>query len=844
MQALYFFTIYPLELLYSLVYQFFAGLCGSYGYALLLLSLASYFLFAPLKRLTASAQQREAEIQTVLAPQLKKIKAESKGGERQRRINALYRRYAYHPLLGLRLSFGIFMQIPFLCAAYYMLLGLPALHGQPFGLLPDLGSPDGLLWGIHALPLLMTAVNLLALAMSSDLGAAQKRQGLLVALLFLVLLYSSPSALLVYWTGNNVLSALETALNKYRKPLLALLPGNPARKTWTPKLRPESGKRPLYAFSNEAQIYFTSAALFLFIVFIYSPHALLDSGFSPFEKSTAALMIGLVPYALLAALFLVLARLHTPVCLRPAFTLITLFCALVALVYSTINPVDFGSLDVVWLSKGQELASRDAKLADALILPGILAAILLLLHHTKEALLLTFLQCSLVILAGCTGFALFPALEQEKTVPSSTHYSFSKDKNNVAIFFLDMFTGGHIEDIFGSEPALAKRFAGFVWFPDTVAVSSMTSGSGPSMYGGDRYTPPEMDKRPNETLMDKFSEGMAFFAENFIRQGYTVSFEHNDYALNQSYFAENREKGRVRLVTVPREKALAQYGALLEKQVETVDNTNFLLLLGAFKAAPYFLKRTIYGEAKWLGVNAFGPQMENTMYNAARLACLPGLSDTDSPTPTLNFFYNTLPHFSWHLPPDSLVPVPDPYPETKGQLIKVDGLLPEHLFNETHTLRFLADFLDWLRAEGMYDNTMIILASDHCEADSRMLNMALGVTEKGQTEWQVNNAFRGRPHALLMIKDFADNAPFRTDAALMSSQDVPALACTALGDTPGGGCEGISPVYSGPDRVRYHYYGFNSWQQLEIPGKKTYDAYKACIIRGSMFNKEHWTLPE
>ena len=842
MQTLYFFTIYPLELLYSLVYGFFADLSGSYGYALLLLSLASWFLFSPLKRLTASAQRNEAEIQEVMAPQLAKLKAESRGGERQRRINALYRRYAYHPLLGLRLSFGIFMQIPFLCAAYYMLLALPALHGQSFGILPDLGSPDGLLWGVNALPLLMTGVNFLALFMSSDLTAGQKRQGILVALLFLVLLYSSPSALLVYWTGNNVLSALETAFKHYGK---RLLPHNTAkRKTWVPTLRPGEHPRNLYAFGCEPHLYFTATALLVFIVFVYSPHALLSSGFSPFEEPPASLVLGLVPYALLAGLLLVLVRLHLPAWLRPGFTLLCLFCSLVALVYSTINPVDFGSLDVVWLSRGQELASPAALATDALILLGILLAMLLLLYCKKERLILTFVQSSLVIMAGYTGFTLFTAPAPQQTAETATHYSFSKEQKNVAIFFLDMFTGGHIEDIFARDPALAERFAGFTWFPDTVAVSSMTSASAPSMYGGNRYTPQEMDKRPDMLLMDKFSEGMAAFAENFIQQGYTVNFEHNDYDVNREYFKDSIQQGSLRLVKIPQQKALDQYLALLEQRGETAPelsatNADFLLLLGAFKAAPYALKRILYDDARWQGVNAFAPQMKKTMYNAARLACLPKLSDTKAQTPTLNYFYNALPHFSWHLPANSLVPVPDPFPATEGQLTKVNGVLPEHVLTEVRTLHFLADFVDWLRAEAMLDNTLIILASDHCEADSRMLNTALGVTETGHTGWQENNAFRGRPHALLMMKDFASNGPFRIDPALMSSQDVPALACTAIG-----GCDTILPVDADPQRVRYHHYGFSSWQQLEIPGKKTYDAYRSCIIRGSMFERKNWTLPE
>src|SRR5690606_39467197 len=79
--------------------------------------------------------------------------------------------------------------------------------GVAFGSIPTLSEPDGLLWGFNLLPLLMTAANAASAFLRSN-DRRQRLQAAVLAALFLALLYSSPSALLVYWTTNNFVSLI------------------------------------------------------------------------------------------------------------------------------------------------------------------------------------------------------------------------------------------------------------------------------------------------------------------------------------------------------------------------------------------------------------------------------------------------------------------------------------------------------------------------------------------------------------------------------------------------------------------------------------------------------------
>ncbi|MDR3074166.1 MAG: YidC/Oxa1 family membrane protein insertase, partial [Deltaproteobacteria bacterium] len=149
---LYAITILPLEYVYKGLYIFSCGLTGSYGLGLLCLSVVSTIFFWPLKKMAQSLQDHELALRAVMAPQLAAIKEHSRGAERQAAVNALYARYGYHPLMALRSSIGILLQVPFLCAAYSMLSSYAPIQGHAFFLIGDLGRQDGLLGGINALP--------------------------------------------------------------------------------------------------------------------------------------------------------------------------------------------------------------------------------------------------------------------------------------------------------------------------------------------------------------------------------------------------------------------------------------------------------------------------------------------------------------------------------------------------------------------------------------------------------------------------------------------------------------------------------------------------------------------
>ena len=212
--SLYQLLIGPLELIFELVYGLTNLILNNAGLAIFALSLTMNFLLLPLYRRADAIQAEEREIEKRLAPWVTHSKKSFTGDERFMLLQTYYRQNNYKPFYALKGSLPLVLEIPFFIAAYHFLSHLSQLRGMPFGPIADLGAPDGLLTiagvTVHVLPILMTLINVVSSAIyTRGFPLKDKLQLYGMALIFLVLLYGSPSGLVLYWLTNNVLSILQ-----------------------------------------------------------------------------------------------------------------------------------------------------------------------------------------------------------------------------------------------------------------------------------------------------------------------------------------------------------------------------------------------------------------------------------------------------------------------------------------------------------------------------------------------------------------------------------------------------------------------------------------------------------
>ena len=217
--------IFPLETVLGFIYGIFLKMYEIHGIAIFLLSVSVNIMLLPLYNMAEKWQQKERDIQKKLKPKLDDIKAVFKGSERHMIISTYYRQNNYHPVYSLRNIIGLAIQVPFFIAAYHLLSHMPMTDNTAsYYFLRDLRLEDNLISigsiSLNLLPVLMTVINLIsAFVYSGNLDRKEKRQLVIMALLFLVLLYKSPSGLVLYWTLNNIFSLLKNIIYTKKNPV-------------------------------------------------------------------------------------------------------------------------------------------------------------------------------------------------------------------------------------------------------------------------------------------------------------------------------------------------------------------------------------------------------------------------------------------------------------------------------------------------------------------------------------------------------------------------------------------------------------------------------------------------
>jgi YidC/Oxa1 family membrane protein insertase len=197
-----------------------------WGLAVMVLAVLVGVLMQPLNRIADRLQDQVHEIDARLSPLLADIKKNYKGAEQSENILAMYKEAGVHPLYSLKSLAGVFVVIPVFIGAFNMLAENIHLSGEAFLWFADLSHPDAFLhlpfrmpfFGeyLNLLPFIMTGFSFAASKLHSHpgMGAAQQRKHarnlVLMSLAFLVLFYTFPAGMVLYWATNNLISVIKT----------------------------------------------------------------------------------------------------------------------------------------------------------------------------------------------------------------------------------------------------------------------------------------------------------------------------------------------------------------------------------------------------------------------------------------------------------------------------------------------------------------------------------------------------------------------------------------------------------------------------------------------------------
>ena len=536
--------------------------------------------------------------------------------------------------------------------------------------------------------------------------------------------------------------------------------------------------------------------------------------------------------------------------LRTALTLIASTAATVALVYSYVLP--FGYPMMTGLTFEQvPLASWawvPRLLSDLAVIMTVALGLCFVLRRfgarpLVASALVVNLSLTAVAAAGIfdepVGEAGGPASEAQLT---QQPLSFSRTQPNVLILFLDRFMGSYVEEILVQDPALKDRLSGFTWYPRTVSAGENSIAGLHPLLGGYDYLPVEMNAR-DQSLRDLSVEAFSILPRNFAAKGYRVNVV-NPKGLGFTMAGDCRflDFDGVRCTHIPASvsQRLAQQMGFPLNDLATASYADLLVLLAAMRGAPYSTKEVLLKRGPWR------PYLDHssgtTFREWAELASLPALSDTDAGEPSFNFVSNILAHEPYFVGEDCR-PMRQRFKVPEDEVVRRGHpslFSLQHAITARCVLSLVADYMDFLKIQGVYDNTRIVIVSDHgivgpvADNSSRALAGGTGAA-----------AFV-RTRSVLLVKPRHASGPLQVSETFVPNAETPRIVCEEIGGCvnpylsnrpiTAQGRDDPFPVSIVPWQFsRQDPRGFVILEQLALEGKDPYDARGWKVIKARGF---------
>jgi len=669
----------------------------------------------------------------------------------------------------------------------------------------------------------MTLINCLAGAIYvKGLPARDKIQLYGMAGIFLILLYNSPSALVLYWTMNNVFSVIKNIYYriqiKYKRNLLLGLFSaacillavfcmikygyiSKARKLASVCFFAAFVPWVFVIFKNQIvsliNIKYESAkslAIFLVSIFmiwvlfgLFIPSQLIAS--SPQEFSFVDDYTNPLFFLFNAALQVFGFFILWPVCLyflfpdniKKYFSVFFLAVSAGMLVNVFLFQGNYGLISInILYDRTPGHSNREILLNLCVLLIPIAATFILYMRKNINIILIPVSLCVFSLLsisvvnimkinASFNELKTYYVKEQKETKNISPVFSLSRTGKNIVVIMLDRAVSVFMPFIFEESPELKEAYSGFIFYPNTVSFNGYTSIGAPPVYGGYEYTPQEINKRVNIPLVEKHNQSLIMLPRIFHENGFSVCVTDPPYA-NYNWKSDlsifNNYPGIKAYITDSQytDLWLMEHNIKLPKTGEIIRRNMFWYSL--FKGLPLFFRQPIYMDGSWCSPES-GQRLRLTLNGYAVLDYLPNLTEIiNNNINTALIMTNNTTHEG------SFLQAPHYTPTTTVTNYGNTLFAKEISYHiNAAAIKRLADWFDFLKRENVYDNTRIILVSDHGPEPNFVTKMGLPF-----------NVDQFNP--LLMVKDFNASGEIKTDMSFMSNADVPYLSLDNVIENP------------------------------------------------------------
>ena len=464
---------------------------------------------------------------------------------------------------------------------------------------------------------------------------------------------------------------------------------------------------------------------------------------------------------------------------------------------------DFGMISpgLVYLVPPQ-YQTRDVVINTVAVIAALFLSVLIYIRFKK------FLKYPLIILllVAFFGFEISATViirdynyvkSVKADLDENTVIHLDKNGKNVVVIMMDRMLGAFLPYLMYERPDLYDRLDGFTYYPNTVSFGGHTNFGSPGLYGGYEYTPREMNKRDDLLLYEKQNEALRVMPVMFSDNGYRVTVCDPTYAgykwIPDIKIYDDRPEIK-KYITMRRE-------VMSEEDVKVLERNFFWY--SVFKSAPVLMQMGIYDNGDYnisekravdftqstesVSVAEGTDAVFLDSYNV--LDSLPEMTEVgEAGENTFVMMSNDATHERNLLQEPDYVPSPRvdnrEYDDANPRRYCEDGSyidmsqydLAAHYEINMAALLKLAEWFDYMRKKGVYDNTRIIIVSDHGTRLRRNPDMIMEYTDASDNNMSIDLEMF---NCMLMVKDF-DAKGFVTDQSFMTNADTPSLAMKGL----------------------------------------------------------------
>lgn len=862
---LYNILIGPLQLMFEIIYSFGYRLLDHPGLAIIALSLVMNILILPLYKRADAMQEAARDIDAKLKDGVAHIKKTFSGDEQMMILQTYYRQNNYKPTDALNGSVSLLLEVPFFMAAYNFLSHLEILQGVAFGPIADLSAPDGLITiagiTINVLPVIMTLVNIISSEIyTRGFPLKTKIQLHAMAIFFLFFLYTSPSGLVFYWTLNNIFSLGKNIVYK----VVAYV----KNKSDLDVAKAVKTTKSVTNVTSDKTLFILGAVVLTILVGLLIPSTYISASTQEFiDINYYYDPTGYIGYALCyaAGAFLVWMQVFywiaSPKGKAIFDKLIWILCGVMLMDY-----LFFGTnLGVLLPNLKYEMGmsfTNSEILVNVLAILGVGILMYIISSKFESAIKMVLITVAIALL----GMSAVNMVEIRKTVAATEEqiansdeglprFTLSKEGKNVVVIMLDRALGEYVPFIMEEHPELKKQFSGFTYYSNVISHGASTKFGITGVFGGYEYVPSEINKRNTQSVLSKHNESLMVMPVLFDENDYNVTVCDPPYAnyawipdlsiydeypdinayITEGVFSDPYYKEQL-IKDLKRNFFCFSVMKTLPLAVQNIwyqdGNYNQLLAEKTFYA---YSKQTIVDDYIAWGLDAGAMNGYNVLNS---LQYMTWIAEDDSN----NFMMmaNGFTHYPMMMQLPNYEPsqVVDnrPYTDIKENIV-VDGSTlymesANHLmYYQTNVaaLMRIGEWFDYLKANGVYDNTRIILVSDHGFGIYQMDDVRLEETK--------NNECREWYFPLLMVKDF-DAEGFTISDEFMTNADVPTIAVEGIIEEPINPFTGNEINNEAKDDVQYitESGDFN----IKSNAGNTYHPSRWFVVGKNFWDKDNW----